>query len=149
LIFKKLLPATNRVAELAYPKRLYVFNNFEEHFSHLKVFQIENFLESLYQTSRFSPEQVLKLRKQEIRDEKMRQRFKKKKLREMKRKVMREKMKIVDGMMDSCFGRYRDFLLSCQKVKVQGEMALISDVILLQICSLMSMQFQYIFIENF
>lgn len=126
------------MAQLANPKQLYVSNNFEHHFGHLKIFQIENFLEALYQTSRFSPEQVLNLRKQEIRDEKLRKRFKRKKLQAMKRKVLKEKMKVVDDMMDSCFGRYREFLMNCQKLKVEGEMGLISDVILLQLCDLMS-----------
>jgi hypothetical protein len=135
---RKLCAPTHRMLTIAKPKPTYVLTNFERNIKHLQIFQIENFLETLHQSSYQSPEQVLKLKKQILKDKLIEDQKNGRKIRRIKNNIQKEECKIVKTMLANIYKRFfQNYCLNGPCLNPEGELDQTSKIILLQIKEMM------------
>ena len=149
LVQKHLLPATVRINKLAQPNKNLLLQNFKDHHHHLKIFQIENFLKHFYDLHYETPKQAVRRMRQEIRDEKMREKYLNSEVKQMKDKIYQEKLKVAEKLVATALGKLKNELLKKKEVQLSDEQEEMSDIILISLCRLMGGILNYFILIKF
>lgn len=146
IIQKRLLPATVRINELAQPTKSSLLNTFNKHHHYMSFNRIESFLKNFHKLDHQTPKEAAKIKRLEIKDEKMRQKYCKTEVTQLKDKVYQEKLKAAQKLVERVLGNLKVELLvenKMERVQLNEETEDISDIILKSLCQLMG-KIQYL-----
>ncbi|XP_058458781.1 uncharacterized protein LOC131435178 [Malaya genurostris] len=135
----KTIPApTNQIKTLAQPKPCRVQHTITHHGNHLKPEQLERMNQHLNARDYLTLSESRKYARQQRRDEKMWLRHRQRQARMLKSRIIRLELGYLRDIMGTVYRKTRDYFLSEENSKLENELSLASEVILVRLCNLIA-----------
>lgn len=138
---RQIPPLTQRICELARPKKRYLLDTWYTHAENLDAQRIDKFRHILHSFDVMTGQEAVKYMRDIRKDEKVRRKYRSKELSKVRRKIEKLQLYDIQKVIYRIFSDMRILLLDHQEYHLDEDMNLLSKQILKLICRLLKVRF--------